>query len=79
MNRSSMALFLSTLALAGGTVACRQAPEAVEQGGSDSKELHSPNQPENPDPPARTIARKNKRIAKRARAVKGVKGVKAED
>ena len=31
MNRSSIALFLSTLALAGGTVACGRAPEA-EQG-----------------------------------------------
>ena len=53
MNRSSIALFLSTLALAGGTVACRQAPEAVEQGGSDSKEMRSPDQPEKPRSPSK--------------------------
>ncbi len=63
MNRSSIALFLSTLALAGGTVACRQAPETRGEDGSNSKELRSPDQPENPDPPARTIAMKTKRIA----------------
>ena len=45
MNRSSIALFLSTLALAGGTVACGQTPDAGEKGGSDSQELQSPNQP----------------------------------
>lgn len=33
MPRSTVALFLSTLALAGGTVACGHSPEAGEQGG----------------------------------------------
>lgn len=53
MNRSSIALFLSTLALAGGTVACRQAPETREEGGSNSKELRSPDQPEKPRSPSK--------------------------
>jgi hypothetical protein len=47
MNRSSIALFLSTLALAGGTVACGKVPEAGEEGGSDAKELRSPDKGEN--------------------------------
>jgi len=33
MPRPSVALFLSTLALAGGTVACSHTPEAGKQGG----------------------------------------------
>ena len=42
MKRQSVALFLSTLALAGGTVACSQTPEAGEKGGSDDKPLAQP-------------------------------------
>ena len=45
MNRSSIALFLTTLALAGGTVACGQQPEAGQEGGSEPKELRTPDQP----------------------------------
>ena len=37
MPRSSVALFLSTLALAGGTVACSHTPEAGEQGGDKER------------------------------------------
>lgn len=46
MNRSSIALFLSTLALAGGTMACGKAPEAGEEGGADTQEQRSPDKGE---------------------------------
>ena len=43
MKRQSIALFLSSLALAGGTVACGKSPEAGEQGGDqDRKPLSQP-------------------------------------
>lgn len=46
MKRQSIALFLSTLALAGGTVACGKAPEAGEQGGDEErKPLNQPSSP----------------------------------
>lgn len=48
MPRSTVALFLSTLALAGGTVACGHSPEAGEQGGDKSKPALS--QPTSPAP-----------------------------
>lgn len=48
MNRSSIALFLTTLALAGGTVSCGQKPEAGKDGGSETKELRTPEQPASP-------------------------------
>lgn len=59
MNRSSIALFLSTLALAGGTVACRQAPETRGEDGSNSKELRSPDQPEKPRSPSKDDRNEN--------------------
>ncbi len=47
MKRQSIALFLSTLALAGGTVACGRTPEAGEQGGEEErKPLMQPGSPE---------------------------------
>ena len=46
MPRPSVALFLSTLALAGGTVACSHTPEAGEQGGDKkSPALTQPSSP----------------------------------
>jgi hypothetical protein len=46
MKRQSIALFLSTLALAGGAVACGKAPEAGEEGGDeDRKPLTQPSSP----------------------------------
>jgi hypothetical protein len=49
MKRHSIALFLSSLALAGGTVACSSTPEAGEQGGDqDRQEQLSP--PAKPKP-----------------------------
>lgn len=48
--RPSVALFLSTLALAGGTVACSHTPEAGEQGGD--KERPDMSQPSHPSSPA---------------------------
>ena len=48
MNRSSSALFLTTLAVAGGTVACGQNPPAGEKGDSETKELRAPGQPISP-------------------------------
>lgn len=51
MPRPSVALFLSTLALAGGTVACSHSPEAGEQGGD--KERPAMSQPSNSSSPAR--------------------------
>ncbi|MEB3168335.1 MAG: hypothetical protein ACKN89_06680 [Cyanobium sp.] len=48
MPRNSVALFLSTLALAGGTVACSHSPEAGEQGGD--KERPAMTQPDSPSP-----------------------------
>lgn len=50
MARPSVALFLSTLALAGGTVACSHTPEAGEQGGD--KERPAMSQPSNPSSPS---------------------------
>lgn len=44
----SVALFLSTLALAGGTVACGHSPEAGESGGETKQPSMS--QPANPTP-----------------------------
>ncbi|KMM16498.1 hypothetical protein [Synechococcus sp. GFB01] len=38
MKRQSMALFLTTVALAGGTLACGKAPEAGEQGGDQEQQ-----------------------------------------
>jgi len=54
MNRSSIALFLTTLALAGGTVACGQAPEAGEEGGSELKQLRTPGKPADAQPSGKT-------------------------
>jgi hypothetical protein len=48
MPRTSVALFLTTVALAGGTVACSQSPEAGEQGGD--KERPAMTQPSSPSP-----------------------------
>lgn len=46
MNGKSIGLFLSTLALAGGTAACSHSPEAGEQGGDQVKpELQQPAKP----------------------------------
>lgn len=59
MNRSSIALFLSTLALAGGTVACGKAPEAGEKGGSDTQELRRPDNGEKDDSAGNTERRDN--------------------
>jgi hypothetical protein len=42
MQRRSVALFLSTLSLLAGTAACRQAPEAGEQGGDTPKTQTAP-------------------------------------
>lgn len=50
MKRQSIALFLSTLALAGGTVACSQTPEGGEKGGA--KDLKPQAQPTTPSTPA---------------------------
>ena len=48
MPRNSVALFLTTVALAGGTVACSKSPEAGEQGGD--KERPAMTQPSSPSP-----------------------------
>ncbi len=48
MPRNSVALFLSTLALAGATTACSHSPEAGEQGGD--KDRPEMTQPANPSP-----------------------------
>ena len=48
MPRNSVALFLTTVALAGGTVACSHSPEAGEQGGD--KERPAMTQPSTPSP-----------------------------
>jgi hypothetical protein len=45
MKRQSIALFLSTLALAGGTVACGKQPEAGEGGEQEPKQLTQPSSP----------------------------------
>lgn len=47
-RNSSIALFLSTLALAGGTVACGHSPEAGEESGD--KDRLEMTQPSNPSP-----------------------------
>ncbi len=48
MPRNSVALFLTTVALAGGTVACSRSPEAGEQGGD--KDRPAMTQPSSPSP-----------------------------
>ena len=48
MKRHSVALFLSTLALAGGTVACGRAPEADQPGGKPEQQTFG--QPANSNP-----------------------------
>ena len=48
MPRNSVALFLTTVALAGGMVACSHSPEAGEQGGD--KERPAMKQPSTPNP-----------------------------
>ena len=48
MPRNSVALFLTTVALAGGTVACSKSPEAGEQAGD--KERPAMTQPSSPSP-----------------------------
>jgi hypothetical protein len=45
MKRQSIALFLSTLALAGGTVACGKQPEAGEGAEQEPKQLTQPSSP----------------------------------
>jgi hypothetical protein len=45
MKRQSIALFLSTLALAGGTVACGKQPEGGEGGEQEPKQLTQPSSP----------------------------------
>lgn len=46
MKRQSIALFLSTVALAGGTVACGKAPEGGEHGSEhEQKQLNQPVKP----------------------------------
>ena len=46
MPRTSVALFLSTLALAGATAACSRSPEAGEEGGDrDRQEMTQPASP----------------------------------
>jgi hypothetical protein len=45
MKRQSIALFLSTLALAGGTVACGKQPDAGEGGEQEPKQLTQPSTP----------------------------------
>jgi len=48
MPRNSVALFLTTVALAGGTLACSHSQEAGEQGGD--KERPAMTQPSTPSP-----------------------------
>lgn len=48
MSRNSIALFLATVALAGGTVACSKSQEDGEQGGD--KERPAMTQPSSPSP-----------------------------
>ena len=48
MPRNTVALFLSTPALAGGTVACSHSPEAGEEGGD--KDRQEMTQPATPSP-----------------------------
>ncbi len=48
MSRNSIALFLATVALAGGTVACSKSSEDGEQGGD--KERPAMTQPSSPSP-----------------------------
>ncbi|MEB3351126.1 MAG: hypothetical protein VKM01_02240 [Cyanobacteriota bacterium] len=42
MNTRAIGLFLGTLGLMAGTVACGQAPEAGEEGGDPPKEMTQP-------------------------------------
>ena len=48
MPRNSVAMFLTTVALAGGTVACSHGPEDGEHGGD--KERPAMTQPSTPSP-----------------------------
>jgi hypothetical protein len=50
MSRNSVALFLTTVALAGGTVACSTSPEAGEQGGDKDRDRPAMTQPSSPSP-----------------------------
>lgn len=50
MPRNSVALFLTTVALAGGTVACSKSPEAGEQGGDKDRDRPVMTQPSTPSP-----------------------------
>ena len=50
MPRNSVALFLTTVALAGGTVACSKSPEAGEQGGDNDRDRPAMTQPSSPRP-----------------------------
>ena len=50
MPRNSVALFLTTVALAGGTVACSKSPEAGEQGGDKDRDRPAMTQPSSPSP-----------------------------
>ena len=50
MPRNSVALFLTTVALAGGTVACSKSPEAGEQGGDNDRDRPAMTQPSSPSP-----------------------------
>ena len=50
MPRNSVALFLTTVALAGGTVACSKSPEAGEQGGDKDRDRPAMTQPSSPTP-----------------------------
>ena len=54
MPRNSIALFLTTVALTGGTVACAHAPEAGEQGGDKSRPAMT--QPSAPSPASKEAA-----------------------
>ena len=50
LPRNSVALFLTTVALAGGTVACSKSPEAGEQGGEKDRDRPAMTQPSSPSP-----------------------------
>ena len=52
MKRSTLALFLSTLALAGGTMACGSNPEQGERGGSEPEGKEKLDEQESPRPSA---------------------------
>jgi hypothetical protein len=50
MSRNSVALFLATVALAGGTVACSKSSEDSEQGGDKDRDRPAMTQPSTPSP-----------------------------